>query len=188
MNYIYRTFSTSLILFSLAACGGGSDSSSSDESTNNGNEAAGANDGLEAVLQGSWVSDCFYMGETGVQLTYSALRTRYQFDGNRMIKHIDYHDVSGCSDEIQTLQKYPAEERVFTIGNELITSSGLTATELNVTDQETNITKYTIIKVEDIGTNQRIFLGADAIGAIHDGSTEERRVSTLTMNTYYTKL
>lgn len=145
----------------------------------------GDNGDATIQVKGTWKSDsCSFISNVGV---YSA--SRYVFDEAGMTQHIDFHDFSDCSDEPMAFDSlFPPFTRIYTLGGEVITEEGLTATALNLTDPETGETSYTIIKLESFGGGERISFGARADdGEVNDGSTEERRISSLVMDTYYIK-
>lgn len=156
----------------LTACGGSSGSGSGSDSKPS----------LNDTLEGSWIGSCEYL---------PSLSTYYQndfvFKGDEITEHLYFHSFSDCSDEGETWEGLEPYTRKYSLGDEVTTESGLTANKLNLTDLEENITKYTLIKLEDVGDTRRISFGANSSGSINDGSTEERRYNKLVSNTYYHK-
>jgi len=168
------------MMAALTACGGSSSSSSSTGDVSGGaGDSSGSGDGTSSgsttVLEGVWTKPCGIADKLDSDSHYDIVTAT--FSGNLYASNIENYIDAGCSVPFSDAPN-PTADGTFSVGNEITTSSGTVARELDAhvtryNGAEFDLHSYTTFVI----TGNTLYLGDES--GVNDGTTQAQRSTTL---------
>ncbi|WP_028304376.1 hypothetical protein [Oceanospirillum maris] len=168
------------MMAALTACGGSSSSSSSTGDVSDGaGDSSGSGDGTSSgsttVLEGVWTKPCGIADKLDPDSHYDIVTAT--FSGNLYASNIENYIDPACSVPLSYAPN-PTADGTFSVGNEITTSSGTAARELDAhvtryNGAEFDIHDYTTFVI----TGNTLYFGDQS--GVNDGTTQAQRSTTL---------